>query len=126
MGLPTYEEIQPLLGQNGWKQLWYLTKTELMESCLRERVNQPAAWDNEMKERDGIDSGAECKMYVGREDALSEYANSERTPTIAFTSFPYNAIAFSNPADRVEKGVVAKLVGWSPPLSLLDSTSIVS
>lgn len=47
------------------------------------------------------------------ENALSSYVSSGATPKLAFTPFPDNVTAFSNPADRAERGLVAKLVGIS-------------
>ncbi|KAM0130692.1 hypothetical protein ACHAP3_007233 [Botrytis cinerea] len=43
------------------------------------------------------------------ENALSAYTSSGATPKLAFTPFPDNVTAFSNPADRAERGLVAKL-----------------
>ncbi|KAI9646847.1 hypothetical protein NHQ30_004847 [Ciborinia camelliae] len=65
----TYDETECLVNQNRWKELWYLTPTtEFIESGFYgyHRVEQPAGWDKDIKKRDGIDSGAECRMYVGQ------------------------------------------------------------
>lgn len=65
----TYNEIGALVQQDGWKELWYLTPTtEFIESGLDKqnvRVQQPDGWDKAIKNKDGVDSGAECTMYVG-------------------------------------------------------------
>ncbi|KAJ8060123.1 hypothetical protein OCU04_010475 [Sclerotinia nivalis] len=65
----TYDEIGSLVHQNGWKELWYLTPTtEFIETghYSSHRVEQPAGWDKDIKEMDGVDAGAECKVYVGQ------------------------------------------------------------
>ncbi|TGO56191.1 hypothetical protein BCON_0081g00340 [Botryotinia convoluta] len=64
----TYNEIQSLIRQNGWRELWYLTPTtEFIEKGNggSYRVEQPAGWDKDIKEMDGAGSGAECKMFAG-------------------------------------------------------------
>ncbi|KAH7383233.1 hypothetical protein BKA66DRAFT_417944 [Pyrenochaeta sp. MPI-SDFR-AT-0127] len=64
----TYFDIEALLNSDAWKELTYITPcTDFIASGYdhrRKRLAQPESWDALIKERDGLDFGAEVRMYI--------------------------------------------------------------
>ncbi|ENI07222.1 hypothetical protein COCC4DRAFT_49129 [Bipolaris maydis ATCC 48331] len=64
----TYFDIESLLNSDAWKQLTYITPcTDFIASGYdhrHKRSAQPENWDALIKERDGVEYGAEVKMYI--------------------------------------------------------------
>jgi len=80
----TYFDIEGLIKCDAWKELVYITPTPDFISSgydhRRKRVAQPENWDALLKEKDGVNSGAEVQMWITPDSASRATENCPPRP----------------------------------------------
>ncbi|KAM3080422.1 hypothetical protein ACMFMG_005377 [Clarireedia jacksonii] len=79
----SYYDVCSLIESDGWKEIWYVSPTTSFLTGTRSATTleaaQPQAWDKKIKQRDGEDSGAECKLHIAKEAGKVGGAENEST-----------------------------------------------
>ncbi|KAE9365695.1 hypothetical protein N431DRAFT_562452 [Stipitochalara longipes BDJ] len=86
----TYQAVDGLIRINGWKELHFITPTTQFISepcdpyherfdCYNQPVAQPSYWNSFALDRDGIDSGASVRMFVGIEPDVEGLTEDPKT-----------------------------------------------